>query len=340
MKIDKNKKLLGFGEIMQRLSPTNNQKIIQATSFDATYSGAEANVMASLSLLGHNTKFFTKLPNNSLGQKVLSVFRGYNVDMSDVILCEDRLGVYYVELGFSSRSTEVIYDRKNSAISLMKKEDVNIPKVLDGISLLHLTGITQALSKELREIMLDMVKYAKQNNIVVCFDSNFRSNLWTSDEAKIALENILPYVDIAFLGYLDMTKILGYEDDKNLSYEENLELLYKKLLNNYPNIQIMASTKRIVNSTTNNTLSAYLFDGNILYKSKQYTFDILDRVGGGDAFTAGILHGLLEEMDYEKVVNFGVCASVLKHSIKGDINLSDKNSIISLMENNIASVKR
>lgn len=334
-----NKKILGFGEIMLRLTPPNNQKIIQANSFDTVYSGGEANVIASLSILGHNTKFITKLPDNYLGQRVIKDFKGYNVDVSDVIMGEGRLGVYYCEIGHGLRSTDVIYDRKYSAISLAEKAEFDIPKMLDNIGLVHLSGITPALSNNLKDVIIDIVKYCKKNNIFVSYDSNFRSKLWSVEDARKVLEEVLNYTDFAFMGYLDMINILKFED-VDLKFEEKLKYLYEKLFNKYPNLKCVSSTKRTVNSINNNTLQGYLFDGKDFFKSNSYTFDILDRVGGGDAFTAGVLHGILKGMNNEKIIEFGICASALKHSIMGDINTVDEDTINQLIETGLCNVKR
>ncbi|MDY3361237.1 MAG: sugar kinase [Clostridium celatum] len=335
----KSKKVLGFGEIMLRLTPPNNQKIIQANSFEAVYSGGEANVIASLAIMGHDTKFITKLPNNYLGEKVISKFRGYNVDVNDVVIGEGRLGVYYSEIGHGLRSTEVIYDRKYSAISMAKKEEFDIKKMLKDVGLVHLSGITPALSNNLKELIIDIVKECRRQGILVSYDSNYRSKLWSIDEAKEVLEEILPYIDFAFLGQLDMENILKFEDN-NLGVEEKLQYNYEKLFKKYPNLKYVACTKRIVNSINNNTLQGYLFDGNQLFKSNKHTFDILDRVGGGDAFTAGILHGILNEMKNERIVEFGTCASALKHSIIGDINIIYEDTINSVIDNGLCNVKR
>lgn len=335
----KSKKVLGFGEIMLRLTPPNNQKIIQANSFEAVYSGGEANVIASLAILGHNTKFITKLPDNYLGKKVISKFRGYNVDVNDVVFGEGRLGVYYSEIGHGLRSTEVIYDRKYSAISMAEKDEFNIKNMLNGVGLVHLSGITPALSNNLKELIIDIVKECRKQGVLVSYDSNYRSKLWSIDEAKEVLEEILPYIDFAFLGYLDMVNILKF-DDINLEFDEKLKYHYKNLFEKYPNLKYAACTKRTVNSINNNTLQGYLFDGNELFKSNSYTFDILDRVGGGDAFTAGILHGILNEMGNERIIEFGTCTSSLKHSIIGDINIIDEDTINSLINNGLCNVKR
>ena len=334
-----NKKILGFGEIMLRLTPPNNQKILQSNSFEAVYSGGEANVIASLSMFGHDTKFVTKLPDNHLGQKVLSKFRGYNVDISDIVTGEGRLGIYFSEIGHGLRSTEVIYDRKYSAISMADKSEFDIDKILDGVGFVHMSGITPALSKSLREFTIDFIKACKRRGILVSYDSNFRAKLWSLEEAREVLEEVMPLIDIAFLGHLDMINILQFED-KGLEFDENLNYLYSRLFEKYPNLKYAACTKRTVNSINNNSLKGYLFDGDRLIVSNEYNFDILDRVGGGDAFTAGVIHGILKEMSHEEIIEFGICASSLKHSILGDINIVDEQTVTSLMKNGLQNIKR
>lgn len=324
---------------MLRLTPPNNQKILQSNSFEAVYSGGEANVIASLSMFGHDTKFVTKLPDNHLGQKVLSKFRGYNVDISDVVTGEGRLGIYFSEIGHGLRSTEVIYDRKYSAISMADKSEFNIDKILDGVGLVHMSGITPALSQSLREFTIDFIKACKERGILVSYDSNFRAKLWSLEEAREVLEEVMPLIDIAFLGHLDMINILQFED-RGLEFDENLNDLYSRLFEKYPNLKYAACTKRTVNSINNNSLKGYLYDGEKLIVSNEYTFDILDRVGGGDAFTAGVLHGILKDMKREEIIEFAICASSLKHSILGDINIVDEATVTSLMKNGLQNIKR
>ena len=324
---------------MLRLTPPNNQKILQSNSFEAVYSGGEANVIASLAMFGHDTKFVTKLPDNHLGQKVLSKFRGYNVDISDVVTGEGRLGIYFSEIGHGLRSTEVIYDRKYSAISMADKSEFDIDKILDGVGFVHMSGITPALSKSLREFTIDFIKACKERGILVSYDSNFRAKLWSLEEAREVLTEVMPLIDIAFLGHLDMINILQFED-KGLEFDENLKDLYGRLFEKYPNLKYAACTKRTVNSINNNSLRGYLYDGEELRVSNEYTFDILDRVGGGDAFTAGVLHGIFKNMKHEEIIEFGICASSLKHSILGDINIVDEDTVVSLMKNGLQNIKR
>ncbi len=284
---------------MLRLTPTNFQRVIQAESFEATYAGGEANVICSLSMFGHDTKMITKLPENVLGDKVIRAMNSFGVDTKDMVRGKGRLGIYFLEQGHGVRNSDVTY-----------------------VKLIHISGVTPALSKNLYDISIDFIKAAKERGILVSYDSNYRSKLWSLEEARSFMLEVLPYVDIAFLGILDFINILEYKPQE------------------YQNIKYAASTKRIVNSVNNNSLQGFLFNNEILHTSRIHTFDILDRVGGGDSFTAGILHGILNNMESSQTVEFATCASALKHSIRGDINMVDLKQVETLMNCGIENINR
>ncbi|ASW43588.1 sugar kinase [Clostridium isatidis] len=333
-------KIFGFGEIMLRLTPTNYKKISQASEYRGTYGGGEANVISSLSMFGHDTKFVTKLPNNNLGFTVENLLKSNGVDTKEIIFGEGRLGVYFFEMGHGYRVSEVTYDRKYSAISLANRKEFELEKILQDVGMLVISGITPAISKEMRSFTVELIKKCKENNILVCFDSNYRAKMWSLEEAKECLEEILPLVDVAFLGIKDITNILKIKVNESNDFDKSLLEAYKILKEIYPNIKYMSSTRRNVNSINNNSLKGYIFDGEKLYSSKEYTFDILDRVGTGDSFTAGIIHGLLSYDNFEKIVEFGTVASVLKHSIIGDMNQVTEKEVLSLVEEGLENIKR
>ena len=198
----------------------------------------------------------------------------------------------------------------------------------------------KATYRVLPDNSLELVKEAKKRNIIVSYDSNYRAKLWSLDEASKFMKEVLPFVDIAFLGILDFKNILKYDVNMENDIELELERLYKELFKNYSNLKYMASTKRTVNSANNNSLQGFLFNGEKLEKSKVYTFDILDRVGGGDSFTAGVLHGLISDMKCSDAIEFATCASVLKHSIIGDINMVNEKNVTTLMKNGVGNINR
>ena len=325
---------------MLRLTPTNFQRVIQAESFEATYAGGEANVICSLSMFGHDTKMLTKLPQNVLGDKVIRAMNSFGVDTKDIVRGKGRLGIYFLEQGHGVRNSDVTYDREYSAISMASLEDFDFDKILEDVKLVHLSGVTPALSSNLYEISLELVKVAKSKGILVSYDSNYRSKLWTLEQARSFMLEVLPYVDIAFLGILDFINILEYQVSAEKNYEAKLADLYRELFEKYPNLKYAASTKRTVNSVNNNSLQGYILDGEILHSSRIHTFDILDRVGGGDSFTAGILHGVLSEMNTSQISEFATCASALKHSIRGDINMVDLHQVHTLMDCGIENINR
>ena len=264
----------------------------------------------------------------------------FGVDTKDMVRGKGRLGIYFLEQGHGVRNSDVTYDREYSAISMATKEDFDLDKILDNVKLIHISGVTPALSKNLYDISIDFIKAAKERGILVSYDSNYRSKLWSLEEARSFMLEVLPYVDIAFLGILDFINILEYKPQEEKNYEAKLADFYKELFEKYPNIKYAASTKRIVNSVNNNSLQGFLFNNEILHTSRIHTFDILDRVGGGDSFTAGILHGILNNMESSQTVEFATCASALKHSIRGDINMVDLKQVETLMNCGIENINR
>lgn len=333
-------KVLAFGEVMLRLTPTNFQRVIQAEEFDATYAGGEANVVCSLSMFGHNTKLVTKLPDNVLGDKVIRAMNSFGVDTKDILRGEGRLGIYFLEQGFGVRNSNVIYDRQYSAISMARKEEFDFDKILNGVKMIHVSGVTPALSSNLYHICIDLIKAANDKGILVSYDSNYRSKLWSLEEARNFMLEILPFVDIVFLGILDFINILEYKVSEEKHLESKLNDLYNELFERYPNLKFAACTKRTVKSVNKNLLQGFFFDGKKLSSSRVHDIDILDRVGGGDAFTAGILHGILNNMDSNQIAEFATCASALKHSIRGDINMVDLDQVEVLMNSGIENINR
>ncbi|WP_297637083.1 sugar kinase [uncultured Clostridium sp.] len=331
--------ILGFGEIMLRLAPVERTTIETSNICSMYYGGAELNVVSSLSLFGNNTKFLTTLADNNIGKGALRNLKSFDIDTKLIGFKEGRMGLYFLEEGHGVRKSKVIYDRKDSAFSKLESKELNFDKILENIDIIHITGITPALSKELREATLDLVKEAKKRNILVSYDSNYRSKLWNYEECGAFLEEVLNYVDIAFLGILDCINLLNM----NLNGEDHEEMLkdgYLKLTDRYRNLKYLASTKRDVLSSANNNLRGYIFKDGVLEKSKKYNFDILDRVGGGDAFVAGTLNEILKNRDLKEIIEFGTCASVVKHSHKGDINLAREEEIYDLIENGVQSISR
>ena len=323
-------KFITIGEIMLRLTPPDYEKIRTATTFEARYGGSEANVALSLANLGIDSTFCTVVPDNSLGKSAVRMMRSNDVNCDPVIYSTPeetpthRLGTYYLETGYGIRPSKVVYDRKHSAFSEYDFGKADFEKILDGYTWLHLSGITPALGKSCSEMILTCLKIAKEKKMTVSFDGNFRSTLWSWEEARDFCTMCLPYVNILFgiEPYHLWKDVNNHElgDAKDgLSLQPNLEEqdeVFQKFCQQYPNLKCIARHVRYAHSCSENSLKAYLWLDGKTYESNQLRFQILDRVGGGDAFVSGIIYALMNGYSPEDTANFGVAASAIKHTIQ------------------------
>ena len=329
--------IITFGEIMLRLTPPNYEKIRVATSFEASYGGAEANIALALANLGVDSSFFSVVPNNSVGKSAVRMLRSNDVHCSPMILSTPeetpthRMGSYYLEIGYGIRPSKVTYDRKHSAFSEYDYSSVDLDSLLDGYTWLHLSGITPALSPNCMELLRRSLRVAKEKGITVSFDGNFRSTLWSWEEARDFCTECLPYVDV-LLG-IEPYHLWKDENDHSKgdvkdgvplqpSYEEQDEI-FREFVKRYPNIKCIARHVRYVHSGSENSMKAYLWYENHTFESKLFTFKILDRVGGGDAFASGLIYAMMHNYKPMDMVNFAVASSVIKHTIHGDANITD-----------------
>lgn len=330
-------KICAYGEIMMRLSPLNYIQTEDATNFEACYGGTESNVLVALSHLGNQTSFISKIPNNSLGEGVLRHLLRHNVGVSHLIMDGTTLGIYFMEQGFGSKASKVIYHRKNSEINTLKEDDFDYDEVFKDASWFHITGISLAISKNSKDVSLRLVKEAKKRNIKVSFDFNYRSTLWSIDEAKEAYKEIIKYVDVCFGNVFDINNFLDFkEDDDNKTIE--------KLLKTY-NISYLINTKRTIIDSNNHSLKAnlfYLHEGTLIsISTDEERFEVLDRIGGGDAFVAGVIHILNDNFtDLSQTLQLGLKCGILKHLVKGDVLSLSKNEIYNWMKNQSKDVVR
>ena len=349
MKDASTKKFITVGEIMLRLTPPNYEKIRMASNFDASYGGSEANIALALANLGVDSTFFTVVPNNSLGKSAVRMLRSNDVHCSPVILSSHaetpthRLGTYYLETGYGIRPSKVTYDRKHSAITEYDFTKVDLHTLLQDYDWLHLSGITPALSPNCRTLIMDCLKVAKELGLTVSFDGNFRSKLWTWEEARDFCTECLPYVDV-LLG-IEPYHLWKDENDHSKgdwkdgvplqpSYEQQDEI-FQKFIARYPNIKCIARHVRYAHSGSENSLKAFMWYQGHTFESKLFTFNILDRVGGGDAFASGLIYAMMHDYKPMDLVNFAVASSVIKHTIRGDANITDDvQSIRNLMNQN------
>lgn len=320
-------KVVTFGELMLRLAPEGYLRFIQSNKFEATFGGAEANVAVSLANYNQDVSFVSKLPNNEIGQMAINSLRQYGVNTSHVIRGGNRVGIYYCEKGASQRPSKVIYDRAYSSIALAKKEDFDWDKIFEDANWFHFTGITPALSKEVAEITLEACKAAKEKGIVVSCDLNFRKKLWSNKEANETMSKLCKYVDICIANEEDAKDVFAIEaKDTDINTgklnKEGYVSVAEQLCQRF-NFKYVAITLRESISANDNNWSAMLYNAKEgkAYFSKKYAIHIVDRVGGGDSFGAGLIYALRNSYKDQDAIEFAVAASCLKHSIEGDYNL-------------------
>jgi 2-dehydro-3-deoxygluconokinase len=329
-------KFLTFGEIMLRLKPPGVERFFQSPSMEATFGGGEANVAVSLANYGMDAAFLTVLPDNVLGDEVVKELRSFGVDTSRILRGKGRLGIYFLEAGANQLPSKVVYDRDNSAIALAKPGDINWDTAFDGIDWFHITGITPAISESAMELSLESVKEAKNRNITVSCDLNFRKNLWNyGKKAPEVMTELAKYADVVVANEEDCQKSLGITIDihveSGLLDRDKYKELTDKVLAVYPNIKIITITLRESLSADINGWSACLNDRENFYVSKRYEIrDIVDRVGGGDSFAGGLIYGLNNLKDKKEALEFAAAASCLKHSILGDFNRVSISDVIKL----------
>lgn len=323
---------------MLRLSPEGFNRFVQADKFDVNYGGSEANVAFSLANFGIDPTFVTKLPDNEIGQSAFNKLRQYGVDTSKIIKEGERLGIYYLEKGASQRPSKVIYDRSNSAIANSNIDDYNWDEIFKDMEWFHFSGITPALSDNLAEICLIACKKAKELNITVSCDLNYRAKLWSKDKAQKVMSKIMKYVDVCIANEEDIEKVFGIQaentdvDKGQLDYD-SYKLVANEVLNKF-NLSKIACTLRTSLSASDNKWTSLLYDGNNFYQAEEYDIHIVDRVGCGDSFVAGLIYGFLNDFSDENALEFATAASCLKHSIEGDFNLVTVDEVKSLASGN------
>ncbi len=327
-------KVVTMGEIMLRLSTPGYERFVQSDNFDVCYGGGEANVAVSLANYGHESYFVTKLPTHEIGESAVNALRQFGVHTDYIARGGERVGIYFLETGASMRPSKVIYDRAHSSISEAAVEDFDFDKVFEGATWFHWTGITPALGKKSQEVLKAALIAAKKHGVTVSVDLNYRKKLWTPDEAKACMSELMQYVDVCIGNEEDAEKCLGFKAGSDVTsgklelggYEE----VFRKMKEAY-GFKYIATSLRESFSASDNGWSALAFDGNEFYRSRRYEVRIVDRVGGGDSFSGGFIHGLLKYGDYKKALEFAVAASALKHTIPGDFNHVSEKEVETLM---------
>jgi len=323
---------------MLRLAPDNYLRFVQSEKYEATFGGAEANVAVSLANYGTDVAFVSKLPEHEIGQAAVNSLRKFGVDTSLITRGGDRVGIYYCEKGASQRPSKVIYDRAYSAIALAKSSDFNWNKIFKGATWFHLTGITPALSDSMAAITIKALKTAKEKGITVSCDLNFRKKLWSKEKANKVMSEVCKYVDYCIANEEDAKDVFGIEADNTDintgKLDRNGYISVAKKLTDKFNFKGVAITLRESLSANDNNWSAMLYTGGQAYFSKKYAMHIVDRVGGGDSFGAGLIYSLINNYEPQKAIEFAVAASCLKHSIEGDYNMVSVKEVETLANGN------
>ena len=319
-------KLIGFGDFMVRLGPPGYQRFIQCNQFDVNYTGAEANVCVSLAMMGMETEFVTRLPDNDIARAGLAMLRKYGVGVRHVAFGGERMGVFYVEKGAAQRPGKVVYDRKYSSIATARSEDFDWDAIFAGAERLHSTGITPALSPTMPEVFQHAIREAKKRGVAVSCDLNYRKNMWSEAEARACMEKVMPEIDLVVANEEDADKVLGIRAAGTdvvagkLSREGYVDVA-RQICERY-GVKEVAITLRKSISASDNEWAALLYTGGEAYFSRNYAIHIVDRVGGGDSFSAGLLYGKMNGFDPQRTIEYAAAASCLKHSIEMDFNLS------------------
>jgi len=332
-------KVVTFGEIMLRLTPSEpNSRFIQADKYDVIFGGGEANVAVSIANYGDEGIFVTKVPAHEIGQSAVNALRRYGVNTQYIARGGNRLGIYYAENGASMRPSKVIYDRAGSSIAEADPSDFDWDAIMDHADWFHWSGITPAISDKSAELTKLACQAAKRHGVTVSCDLNFRKKLWTEEKAQSVMTPLMEYVDVCIGNEEDAEKCLGFKPDADVeggsTDASGYHTIFKQMADKF-GFKIVVSTLRESHSASNNGWKALLFDGMEFYESKHYEITpIVDRVGGGDSFSGGLIHGLTKWNDPKKALEFAVAASALKHTIPGDFNFVSEDEALTLANGN------
>ena len=334
-------KLITFGEIMMRLSTPPQATLTNNPSFDVNIGGSEMNVLMGLASSGVDVSMVTALPGNAFGRRVTQLLKMHNIDTSSIQYQGERIGVNFMELGFGVRSTSVVYDRKHSSFNQSGPDDYDFEKIFEGFDWFHFSGITPALTKELEAALLKALEAAKVRGMKISADLNFRGNLWSFEEARKVMSPLVKYCDVLF-GYEPLELI---EDNKDIKdgLERNpdtgtLKPILDKI-HEYYGIETIAFTQRTVINSNKNSIKGVISNKGEITETAAYEVDILDRIGSGDAFTAGVLYGLIQQHPAEHTLKTALGNMLYKHTITGDFLAEDIQNMSDIL-NGSKEVKR
>lgn len=330
-------KILTFGEMMLRLKTPNNERIIQANTFEATYGGAEANVAVSLAQLGNQVTYLSKFPANLLGDTALSILHKYGVNTDKTLIGGNRLGIYFFEKGASVRPTNVVYDRAYSSFATVKKSEFDWQRIFEGVDYFYFSGITPAISSELADTVIDACEYCHQHHITIICDLNYRGKMWSSEQAQNFMKKAMNYVNICIAHDEDFEATLGIQafdgDSSNgITQKDSFKKAMEQVMKQYPNCKMIASILRDIHSVEDSQWMGLLLTDGKFYETPSYNMHVMEGVAAGDAFGAGLVHGIIHQFALDELIQFALAASVLKLTITGDLNLISEREIRDVME--------
>lgn len=326
-----NKRVITFGEVLLRLSGQHHQRLEQATIFDVVYGGSEANVSIALSQWSNSASHVTVLPDNELGQAALQTLRKFGVDAQAIQLKPGRIGIYFLENGASVRASKVIYDRYDSAFAHVEPKSIDWESILKNADWFHWSGITPAISASAAAACLDAVKTAKKMGIRISGDINYRRVLWQYGKSpRDIMPELISHCDVIVGGKTDFENCLGIIPQGN---EDPFVSTCKQVCEKFPTAKLIANTVRDTIDASANTLTGIVYEGNVLHTSQTYKLDhIVDRIGSGDAFMAGLIHQLLRKASISQTIEFATAAAAFKHTIPGDALLATMDEINQLVQ--------
>ncbi|MFU0833128.1 MAG: Kinase, PfkB family [Oscillospiraceae bacterium] len=329
-------KFLTFGEMMLRLKPASFSRILQTDTFEAAYGSAEANVAVSLSIFHDDAAYLTKFPNNPLGEAALNTLRRFGVDTSRILRGGPRLGTYYFEKGTSIRPTSVVYDRAGSSITTAKHTEFDWPRLLEGIDIFYFSGITPAISQKLTQAVKDVLTYCSDHGITVVSELNYRGKMWSSEKAQAVMKQLMPFVDICIANDEDFEATLdisAFDGDMSRGIEQidSFRAGMEEITKQYPRCKTVSSVLRNIHSVEESDWMGILFKDGKFYESPVHHVHVMKGVAAGDAFGAGLVHGIVNQMDPQETVEFAIAASVLKLMISGDLNLVTESEVRAVM---------
>ncbi|WP_233841064.1 sugar kinase [Dyella sp. 2HG41-7] len=331
-----------FGELLMRLSPPGNELPFQSPRFDVHFGGAEANVAASLAILGHDSAMISALPDNALGRACAGELHRHGVDTSSLRYTGGRMGIYFLSPGAMHRPSEVLYDRANSVFACTSADSYDWPRLLTGAQWLHLSGINLALGESTAQAALNAVRAARAAGLSVSFDCNYRSKLWgsRSPQAPALIRDVAGQADLIFGNDRDIALMLGLEFT-HTNAPERFRAAAEAALDAWPRLRRLAATERHLRNVDDQDIFGMMATRERLWITKPHTLThIVDRIGGGDAFAAGLLHGLFQQMTDEAALEFAMAAACLKHSVPGDVNLLRESDMLSFLAQDGFEVKR